>query len=140
MASARSSVGKAGQRQGGLQHAAFVKKRVTLAAHGGECRVAYGRYGRDGAAVVFQPETIARQNFPVTLLVQVGKAAREFDLRAVKRDRAPGALPLGACGGWNVFDIDRQRSEEHTSELQSRENLVCRLLLEKKKQISYINL
>src|SRR5690606_42086134 len=31
--------------------------------------------------------------------------------------------------------VDRrtQRSEEHTSELQSRENLVCRLLLEKKK-------
>src|SRR5207302_3752958 len=28
-----------------------------------------------------------------------------------------------------------QRSEEHTSELQSRENLVCRLLLEKKKQL-----
>src|SRR5690606_42133780 len=28
----------------------------------------------------------------------------------------------------------RLRSEEHTSELQSRENLVCRLLLEKKKQ------
>src|SRR4249919_813217 len=30
----------------------------------------------------------------------------------------------------------RGRSEEHTSELQSRENLVCRLLLEKKKQSS----
>src|SRR5690606_41971712 len=29
---------------------------------------------------------------------------------------------------------DVERSEEHTSELQSRENLVCRLLLEKKKQ------
>src|SRR5690606_39663735 len=28
---------------------------------------------------------------------------------------------------------DKTRSEEHTSELQSRENLVCRLLLEKKK-------
>src|SRR5690606_31331950 len=28
----------------------------------------------------------------------------------------------------------RERSEEHTSELQSRENLVCRLLLEKKKK------
>src|SRR5690606_39597179 len=28
--------------------------------------------------------------------------------------------------------VQRQRSEEHTSELQSRENLVCRLLLEKK--------
>src|SRR6266700_6571555 len=36
----------------------------------------------------------------------------------------------------------RPRSEEHTSELQSRENLVCRLLLEKKKKqiISTINL
>src|SRR5690606_41746767 len=30
------------------------------------------------------------------------------------------------------------RSEEHTSELQSRENLVCRLLLEKKKKIKDI--
>src|SRR5436309_12239211 len=30
----------------------------------------------------------------------------------------------------------RARSEEHTSELQSRENLVCRLLLEKKKIIT----
>src|SRR5690606_41658041 len=29
---------------------------------------------------------------------------------------------------------DYDRSEEHTSELQSRENLVCRLLLEKKKK------
>src|SRR5690606_41855542 len=29
--------------------------------------------------------------------------------------------------------LRRRRSEEHTSELQSRENLVCRLLLEKKK-------
>src|SRR5690606_41251645 len=31
------------------------------------------------------------------------------------------------------------RSEEHTSELQSRENLVCRLLLEKKKTIHSLN-
>src|SRR5690606_41072102 len=32
------------------------------------------------------------------------------------------------------------RSEEHTSELQSRENLVCRLLLEKKKEMRYLYL
>src|SRR5699024_11879162 len=31
--------------------------------------------------------------------------------------------------------LDRSRSEEHTSELQSRFDLVCRLLLEKKKNI-----
>src|SRR5690606_40243773 len=35
--------------------------------------------------------------------------------------------------GWQGFSATRQfRSEEHTSELQSRENLVCRLLLAKK--------
>src|SRR3712207_8649338 len=33
--------------------------------------------------------------------------------------------------------LSRARSEEHTSELQSRQYLVCRLLLEKKKSISY---
>src|SRR5690606_42011203 len=38
---------------------------------------------------------------------------------------------LAAGGGGEPAD-HRDRSEEHTSELQSRENLVCRLLLEKK--------
>src|SRR5690606_24422465 len=37
----------------------------------------------------------------------------------------------------NIELVDTKRSEEHTSELQSRENLVCRLLLEKKKQREY---
>src|SRR5215211_7874619 len=45
---------------------------------------------------------------------------------AVRRSRgfAPGALPLPVAA----------RSEEHTSELQSHSDLVCRLLLEKKKK------
>src|SRR5207302_10849888 len=42
---------------------------------------------------------------------------------ACRRVRVPPAADLGAAAG-------RLRSEEHTSELQSRENLVCRLLLE----------
>src|SRR5690606_41376944 len=33
----------------------------------------------------------------------------------------------------DLYHYGERRSEEHTSELQSRENLVCRLLLEKKK-------
>src|SRR5699024_12328410 len=33
----------------------------------------------------------------------------------------------------NIYDNLKRRSEEHTSELQSRFDLVCRLLLEKKK-------
>src|SRR5690606_41499011 len=55
------------------------------------------------------------------------------------------ADPVGAVGGLlldggvppavDVDDVVGPRSEEHTSELQSRENLVCRLLLEKKNKI-----
>src|SRR2546430_3936893 len=46
------------------------------------------------------------------------------------RDSAPDLIQL------DVIDITEQetRSEEHTSELQSQSNLVCRLLLEKKKK------
>src|SRR5690554_7019222 len=40
--------------------------------------------------------------------------------------------------GKNVLGFS-PRSEEHTSELQSRPHLVCRLLLEKKKKKKYIN-
>src|SRR5690606_41697619 len=45
------------------------------------------------------------------------------------------ASPRGRLNGSSPPERStRVRSEEHTSELQSRENIVCRLLLEKKKQ------
>src|SRR3989475_9691508 len=49
--------------------------------------------------------------------------------------RAPrvAAYSSVACTSWPP-GAQRQRSEEHTSELQSQSNLVCRLLLEKKKR------
>src|SRR3712207_7061770 len=40
----------------------------------------------------------------------------------------------------DLFEIGYARSEEHTSELQSRQYLVCRLLLEKKKILLYLRL
>src|SRR5699024_12168422 len=40
---------------------------------------------------------------------------------------------LTDSGGFQVFSLGAMRSEEHTSELQSRFDLVCRLLLETKK-------
>src|SRR5438093_1964830 len=44
-----------------------------------------------------------------------------------------GSFPAGWTGAWLVAGRTA-RSEEHTSELQSLTNLVCRLLLEKKKK------
>src|SRR5436309_11380573 len=62
------------------------------------------------------------------------------------RDGPSGNGRLHAASRHVVVDpLVGSRSEEHTSELQSRENLVCRLLLEKKKKnnkkitISYNN-
>src|SRR2546430_4268974 len=47
-----------------------------------------------------------------------------------RRDRTEGLLARHQHGGGHAGE----RSEEHTSELQSQSNLVCRLLLEKKKK------
>src|SRR2546430_9462555 len=69
---------------------------------------------------------------------QLSALYQELILDHYRRPRNKGTLdhathsvslnnPL--CGD----EIDLQRSEEHTSELQSQSNLVCRLLLEKKK-------
>src|SRR3712207_8212392 len=43
-------------------------------------------------------------------------------------------LQAGRSGSGETSDLFAGRSEEHTSELQSRQYLVCRLLLEKKKK------
>src|SRR5690606_40097720 len=60
-----------------------------------------------------------------------GAAGRTGPAAGLRAPRGgPGRRPdrgIGRGGGPDA------RSEEHTSELQSRENLVCRLLLEKKK-------
>src|SRR5436309_12273216 len=50
----------------------------------------------------------------------------------VAQGRAAGQHPAV-----RTVPVPQARSEEHTSELQSRENLVCRLLLEKKKRPDY---
>src|SRR3989475_9255733 len=65
------------------------------------------------------------------------------DLQFIKRSgnftfdlEAQGAVE--AAGRFKAFGpLPEGRSEEHTSELQSQSNLVCRLLLEKKKKKTY---
>src|SRR3712207_8217370 len=61
--------------------------------------------------------------------------------RGYQHARALHTLPAGAlAGGLSQWDAAMARSEEHTSELQSRQYLVCRLLLEKKKKTQNITL
>src|SRR3712207_7963157 len=51
-------------------------------------------------------------------------------------DRQPTVLLQGGSEAAETSRLEIPRSEEHTSELQSRQYLVCRLLLEKKKQLT----
>src|SRR5947209_18954640 len=60
--------------------------------------------------------------FPYTTLFR----SRLSDVVLTRIGAVVGSHPSAALEGW--------RSEEHTSELQSRQYLVCRLLLEKKKK------
>src|SRR5690606_40232558 len=74
--------------------------------------------------------------FPYTTLF------RSTDVSAFILDSGSNKYPGGSSKNQCVVvpgmrgTFYQDRSEEHTSELQSRENLVCRLLLEKKKNIA----
>src|SRR5947209_9251905 len=77
--------------------------------------------------------------FPYTTLFR--SLIGQYDGRIVRdrdRETGPGKLAAGKLrrpGGRPMTDAEiceELRSEEHTSELQSRQYLVCRLLLEKK--------
>src|SRR5258706_9400106 len=70
--------------------------------------------------------------FPYTTLFRSPWACRTCrHLRAMARVK--DGVPLERAGRELDLISARRRSEEHTSELQSLTNLVCRLLLEKKK-------
>src|SRR5436309_5388856 len=80
--------------------------------------------------------------FPYTTLFRSRKHRRQAPRPLARygcsarrpRGRRPATAVHGDLGKAARQSAEaEQRSEEHTSELQSRENLVCRLLLEKKK-------
>src|SRR5256885_11671577 len=76
--------------------------------------------------------------FPYTTLFRSVLNKREIDdcciIRVVDLTNVP--IPFGPSATIRFADLEDLRSEEHTSELQSPCNLVCRLLLEKKKNES----
>src|SRR2546421_4964330 len=69
--------------------------------------------------------------FPYTTLFRSGPGGSNSASRSQRRSRLSVVnIVLSAPNSWTLV---ASRSEEHTSELQSRSDLVCRLLLEKKK-------
>src|SRR5687768_18173954 len=75
--------------------------------------------------------------FPYTTLFRSRHGADGLVLVQPQRDRLGAVLPPALADEVHRRRIERReglRSEEHTSELQSRLHLVCRLLLEKKKK------
>src|SRR5688572_31173720 len=74
----------------------------------------------------------------LTTLVQLPVMEHFYTLQGegYHQGRAAYFIRLGGCDVGCVWCDVKDRSEEHTSELQSQSNLVCRLLLEKKKKKS----
>src|SRR2546428_8576952 len=77
--------------------------------------------------------------FPYTTLFRSCSSFPVTTRRMGRNFSAMGSM-INAAGrardkGYHAAEVFRMRSEEHTSELQSRSDLVCRLLLEKKKKI-----
>src|SRR3712207_7694346 len=77
--------------------------------------------------------------FPYTTLFRSSRRARpaaQWSLSRMTRRKVDKLLPAasGHDGSAPFSVVGWGRSEEHTSELQSRQYLVCRLLLEKKNQ------
>src|SRR5438874_13666687 len=70
--------------------------------------------------------------FPYTTLFRSRRAPARRATRSSRRQRGRALHPAGRRPHERAGTLPR--SEEHTSELQSRRDLVCRLLLEKKKQ------
>src|SRR5204863_8758441 len=61
---------------------------------------------------------------------KAGKMPKEFGMVNALDCRAENDLWVGEIWNWRAQKVTlRRRSEEHTSELQSRRDLVCRLLL-----------
>src|SRR2546430_9359824 len=73
----------------------------------------------------------------ISLVVQVGMWLERFIIvvTSLHRDFLPSAWKMYYPTQWDWMTFFG-RSEEHTSELQSQSNLVCRLLLEKKKKLT----
>src|SRR5258706_12165505 len=92
---------------------------------------------RPPRSTLFPYTTLFRSPDEIPAEVQAELSLARSLLTSGDRDQAAEALMRGALAWESVGGLEQAssiRSEEHTSELQSLTNLVCRLLLEKKKK------
>src|SRR3712207_7634234 len=90
---------------------------------------------RPPRSTLFPYTTLFRSSSSVAAVLRnVARHPREL-LRAAGEPQIPAGVGRVAPAADRVAKYRSVRSEEHTSELQSRQYLVCRLLLEKKKKI-----
>src|SRR5690606_42116620 len=115
----------------GALHALSPRSRIFRPAHGGAGLPADPAGGASAGAAHVAAGVSA---VPPRPSARAGVAALDLE-------RAPTPSMAGMESFLTIEQMARRaglsahaRSEEHTSELQSRENLVCRLLLEKKKK------
>src|SRR5699024_12226018 len=96
------------------------------------------------SALLISPSLHAEELEPpnVSIYADVMLSMAQTKRLTYHSDDGKGVYHHGETDGYRArvrLRFDDMRSEEHTSELQSRFDLVCRLLLEKKKK-TYINL
>src|SRR5258708_20494684 len=86
---------------------------------------------RPPRSTLFPYTTLFRSVYGVLLFLMAAGLSLIFGLMNVVSLAHGSFFMLGAFVGLSIVQL---RSEEHTSELQSPDHLVCRLLLEKKKK------
>src|SRR3989449_5023248 len=137
-------IGRAGSGLDNVDTAAATKRGIVVMNTPGGNSVTTAEHT---LAMIF---ALARKIPQATASMKAGKWEKDMFMGVELYNKTLGIVGMGQIGShlaklaqgmlMNVITYDpylaEERSEEHTSELQSRLHLVCRLLLEKKKKIN----
>src|SRR3989449_10232623 len=102
-------------------------------------RVAFPKFIRDSSQIIrgtlFLVPAVAARGAPAdSFVMEVRTVLADFGRKSPIDARLDDSIVIHPGRTDTIIKIEVTRSEEHTSELQSRLHLVCRLLLEKKKK------
>src|SRR5690554_7406434 len=108
---------------------------LSYGAHSNLCVNQINRNGTEEQKQKYLPKLITGEHIGALAMSEPNAGSDVISMKLHARDEGDHYV-LNGNKMWitNGPDANTYRSEEHTSELQSRPHLVCRLLLEKKKQ------